>query len=470
MISVVIPVLNEAPTIASVVAFARSSPCVGEVLVVDDGSIDGTPDLAREAGAVVITSTMLGKGASMADGLREARFRTLLYLDGDLRELQPDLIARMTHPLLEGEADFVKARFTRSAGRVTLLTARPLLRTFFPELAHFEQPLAGIVAARRSLLQKLRFENDYGVDIGLLIDAADSGARLAEVDIGHLEHDSQPLENLGEMATQVVRTILTRASRCGRLSAEFIDDVREDELLAHDDLAQVCRRVDGAERVALFDMDGTLLHGRFVHELAHRTGKGRALARYLDRYDMDPDDRARRIAALFADVPKTLFEEIAFTMPLMPGARETVVALRKAGFRVGIVSDSYRVAAEIVRRRVFADFAVAHQMRFCRGRAMGEVTLSKAVEHPRGCPEHPCCKLNLMHHLNDRLGIEPSQILAVGDGVNDVCMLQTAGLSFAFRPTRACVREAAQFVVEGALTDILAVAIPDTEPDFLVAS
>jgi glycosyltransferase involved in cell wall biosynthesis len=67
MISVIIPVLNESPTVASVVAFARRSPGVSEVIVVDDGSIDGTPEEARQAGARVVTSTLLGKGASMED-------------------------------------------------------------------------------------------------------------------------------------------------------------------------------------------------------------------------------------------------------------------------------------------------------------------------------------------------------------------------------------------------------------------
>jgi phosphoserine phosphatase len=155
-------------------------------------------------------------------------------------------------------------------------------------------------------------------------------------------------------------------------------------------------------------------------------------------------------------------------MPLMPGARETVLALRKAGYRVGIVSDSYRVAAEIVRRRVFADFAVAHLMRFRGGRCVGEVALSGALAHPAGCSQHTCCEVNLLHHLADRLGVEREEVLAVGDGENDICLLQAAGTSVAFRSTRARVRAAAQLAVEGALSDILPAVLP--EPEILVAA
>ena len=181
-VSVIIPVLNESARVSAVIRLALRSPLVGEVIVVDDGSIDGTPELAHAAGARVITSTLLGKGASMQDGLLAARHPTLLYLDGDLAGLRDDLVEVMAGPVLRGEADFAKARFSRRAGRVTALTARPLLQTYFPELISFEQPLGGIIAVRKELLQRLTFENDYGVDIGLLIDAHTLGARILEVE------------------------------------------------------------------------------------------------------------------------------------------------------------------------------------------------------------------------------------------------------------------------------------------------
>jgi glucosyl-3-phosphoglycerate synthase len=456
MISVIIPVLNESETIGSVVEFARANPNVKEVIVVDDGSIDGTPESAAAAGASVITSTLLGKGASMEDGMRATSADILLYLDGDLVGLQADLIEAMTEPIARNWADLVKAGFSRRAGRVTTLTARPLLATFFPELASFEQPLSGIVAARRSVLEKMSFETDYGVDVGLLIDAANSGARLAEVNIGHIEHDSQPLEVLGDMATQVTRTILDRAARYGRLHPGQLREICE--VQRQTELAIACSLPPAgtAKELALFDMDGTLLEGRFAVHLANCVGRGHALDGLLDHPYLSTEERAQRIAAVFKDVSRATFEQVAREIPLMPGARETVIALRKAGFQVGIVTDSYSVASEIVRRRVFADFSIGHHMKFHQDVATGKLTFSPAMFHTEGCPHHAYCKLNAMVHLIDRLGIGPEHVLAVGDSENDICLLRAAGRSIAIRPATEQVRDAAKCVVLGDLTEVAA--------------
>jgi len=454
-VTVIVPALNEAETISSVVQFANQSPLVDEVIVVDDGSIDGTPELAYAAGAKVVTSTMLGKGASMEDGMRVAKNEILLYLDGDLAGLIPDLIERMVQPIANNEADFVKAKFTRAAGRVTVLTAKPLLKTYFPELAHFEQPLSGIMAARRSLLQTLRFENDYGVDIGLLIDAAIAKARITEVDVGHVEHDSHPLEVLGEMATQVARALLDRATRCGRHRTSYVAAIKEVERLAMAHPEEVLSRLPQPERLALLDMDGVLLNGRFIRELAEATGKASELAQWLDNQLVGAAERTRRIAKIFAGVPTDVFEGIARAMPLVSGAVEAVVGLRKQGYRVGIVTDSFQIVAETVRRRVFADFSLSNLMRFTRGKASGNVTICPAMVHPDGCREHDVCKLNALRHIMDRTGSAPHQVLAVGDGDNDICLLKAAGTSIAFEPKTESVKAAARHVVQGNLTHVL---------------
>lgn len=457
-ISVIIPALNEAARIRGVIAIARRSPEVHEVIVVDDGSVDETAALAQASGARVLTSTLRGKGASMADGLRAATGDTIVYLDGDLEGLADDIVAKLAAPVAAGRADFVKARFSRSSGRVTTLTAKPLLATLFPELAHFHQPLGGIIAGRRSLFEKLEFENDYGVDVALLIDAHRAGARIEEVDIGHLEHDSQDLEALGEMAKQVVRVLLHRASREGRLTAGQLEEVAEAERRAAARIGVSLRCCGGVDKVALLDMDGTAVRERAVVMLAERTGRLPEVMPWLDRQDVHPRERDRRIAAALAGIPRQTFVAVAHLLTITPGARELVTGLQRAGYRVGLISDSYRMITETVRRRVFADFSVANLLRFRDGLATGEVTPSPWFRHPRGCKEHHLCKSNALAHLAERLGIPASRVLAVGDGSNDVCLVRQAGIGVAFEPKSDGLAQAASLVLHGDLRPVLRAA------------
>jgi hypothetical protein len=209
----------------------------------------------------------------MEDGVRAARGEIVVFLDGDLTGLPASIDGDLVEPIRAGRADFVKASFSRAGGRVTTLTAKPLLETFFPALRHVEQPLGGLVAARRSLLRRLRFETDYGADVGLLIDAAEAHARIEQVHVGRIVHDSQPLEVLGEMAKQVSRVILDRAARRGRLRPRHVREVAEVEWHAQAEIATVLARVGAPPRVALFAIDGVLTQGSFLRALARRTGR-----------------------------------------------------------------------------------------------------------------------------------------------------------------------------------------------------
>ena len=93
-------------------------------------------------------------------------------------------------------------------GRVTELVARPLLNLHLPDLAGFLQPLAGEVAARRELLERLPFPVGYGVEIAMLIDAyREVGLeRMAQVDLGSRQNRHQPLRDLSAMALAVLAT------------------------------------------------------------------------------------------------------------------------------------------------------------------------------------------------------------------------------------------------------------------------
>ncbi|MCL5734466.1 MAG: glycosyltransferase, partial [Actinobacteria bacterium] len=438
-----------------VIGAVRRDPRVCEVIVVDDASIDGTREAAARMGATVIMSSYLGKGASMQDGVMFAKGEVVLFVDGDIKELDANLVQLMVGPIASDEADLVKARFSREAGRVTVLTARPLIGSFFPELSRFEQPLGGIVAAKRSLLANLRLETDYGVDAGLLIDATMKGARIQEVDIGKIDHASQPLEDLGSMAKQVTRVIIDRAWRHGRLSINQIREIEEVERIAAARVLSPTLGVGNGCQFALLDMDGVLVEGRFISTLADQVGVESDLARLLDNALVPDNERNQLVAALFVGVNAELFEEVARSIPLTEGAIETVIGLRQAGYRVGIVTDSYSIAAETVRRRVFADFSIAHIMHFRRRHSTGELSLSPWMLDRGGCMQHDCCKSNVLRNLRDAVGLVPEQTVAVGDGENDACLLREAGISVAFRPRSPLVEMAAKHVIHGSLREVV---------------
>jgi len=441
-VTVVIPALNEAKRIASVVAYALADPATAEVVVVDDSSIDDTATLAREAGARVITSTMLGKGPSMHDGLLAAQCDFVAYLDGDLAGLRPGIVSDLCAPLQRGEADFVKARFGRGGGRVTELTAKPMLKVFFPELAGFGQPLGGIIAARRSLLQQLTFEDGYGVDIGLLVDAHRGGARLAEVDIGSLEHDSQPLHDLTVMANEVSRVIYSRARAAGRLHAEQITAMFETQRQAAAALEYILTRRRGRQRLLLLDMDGTITNSRFALELARATGQEAALMELLDNATDDAATRSDRIAALFRFVHRQQFERVARSAPLRPGVIEFINRMRRAGFMVGVLSDSYFIAADIVRRRVFADFALAHTLQFDADVCTGQVRLNPAFQPQATGEGEPVCKSHVLRRFRaDEQGPPLLECWAVGDNLNDLGLLRLADRAFAIEPKAQALRD-----------------------------
>lgn len=434
--TVVIPALNEAKRISEVVAYALADPATAEVIVVDDSSIDRTAELARRAGAKVLSSSMLGKGASMHDGVAPAQCNLLVYLDGDLTGLRSGIITDLCAPLLRGEADFVKARFGRGGGRVTELTAKPMLKIFFPELAHFSQPLGGIIAARKSLLQALTFEDGYGVDVGLLLDAHLAGAKLAEVDIGALEHDSQPLHDLTLMANEVGRVIFGRARAAGRLHVEQVAAMYESQRQAAAGIDYVLTRRKSRQRLLLLDMDGTVTQSRYAVELARVTGHESALMQMLDGHGDDAATRSENIAKLFQYVHKKKFEQVARGLVIRPGVIEFVNQMRRRGFMVGVVSDSYFVAADIVRRRIFADFAMAHTISFDNDVCTGQMRINPAFfQNSRTTTTAAICKSNVLRQfLTDPNPPAINLTWVVGDNINDLELMRLADRAFAIDP------------------------------------
>ncbi|MBJ7328882.1 MAG: glucosyl-3-phosphoglycerate synthase [Solirubrobacteraceae bacterium] len=241
-VSVVLPARDEAATIGPILDALLPLREVGAIdqLLVVDHSTDGTADIARERGAEVHAQgalcpdygRVLGKGDAMWRALSVATGDVVCFLDADTEAFGAHFATGLIGPVASrGDVQLAKARYRRpfrstggtaptGGGRVTELTARPLLNALFPALAGFEQPLAGEVAIRRDLLERLPVLCGYAVDVALLIDAwrAVGLDALVQVDLDERQNRHQALERLSPMAFEVTAAILRRAHEDGRVA------------------------------------------------------------------------------------------------------------------------------------------------------------------------------------------------------------------------------------------------------------
>lgn len=211
-VSIIIPAYNEEKNIKKVIKLVQknSNNIVDEIIVVDNASTDNTNKIAQSTGVTVLQCNNKGKGYAMEMGLHYAKNPIIVFLDADVNNYSNDLVQLLTTPIIEDKADFVKSMFERKGGRVTELVAKPLLEILFPDMYKFSQPLSGMIAGKKSFFEKLNFEKDYGVDIGILIDMIKLGARVEEVEIGKINNDSQDWLQLEKMSREVMTAIFKR--------------------------------------------------------------------------------------------------------------------------------------------------------------------------------------------------------------------------------------------------------------------
>ena len=429
MVTVIIPTLNEQATIGEVVRKIEKENCVDEILIIDDKSLDETIKNARSSKVKIYTSTKLGKGVSMREGMLLAQNDIIVYLDADILTYPANVAELLTAPVLKDKADFVKSYFGRQAGRVTELVAKPLISLLFPDLAHFSQPLSGMIAGKKTFFEKLRFENDYGVDIGLLIDMYNIGARIEEVDLGYIENRMNSIEQLSKMSVEVTRAILLRAEKAKKTNLEVLENIS----LIRDQMDfAIKEKLVGLKKMLIFDMDNTILHKSFITVLAEKYKFKDQLLSIVSE-NSNPYTRTKLIARLLKGLSIRQILDTADSIPKTDGFESVVKVFRENGYVCGIISDSYDCVTNHLVNRYNLDFSIANELEFSGGIATGEVKVpSVFVKNKESKCNHDFCKSNAMREVAKRYNIDLMNIIAIGDSEPDICMVKQSGIGIAF--------------------------------------
>ncbi len=204
-----------------------------------------------------------------------------------------------------------------------------------------------------------------------------------------------------------------------------------------------------SKRLVVMDMDSTLIRIEIIDELARRHGvvdRVAAITRRAMAGELDFEASLRERVGLLAGMREADAREVATALPLTDGAPELLRVLRRLGYKTAVISGGFTFAANTLKDQLGLDYAYANELEIRDG------LLTGAVLDPIVTPER---KAALLRAIARREGITPSQTIAIGDGANDLLMLEAAGLGIAFHAKPKLEAAADTSISAGGLDRIL---------------
>lgn len=194
-------------------------------------------------------------------------------------------------------------------------------------------------------------------------------------------------------------------------------------------------------KMVVFDMDNTVLQGRFIDACAKKYNFRQALA-LIRNIDKNSISLAKRIGSFLKAKPVPELIKVADDIPIIRDIPDVVKELKQRRYDVGIICDSYDIVAHHVAKKIGADFYLSYELRHIENICTGEVTIPKYFHYceESSCP-HPVCKTNALRHLCRQQNVTLQNCIVVGDCETDACMLGHAGIGVAFRTSGELVRK-----------------------------
>lgn len=199
----------------------------------------------------------------------------------------------------------------------------------------------------------------------------------------------------------------------------------------------------------VMDMDSTAIQIECIYEIAKLAGVGELVSAITEsamRGELDFEQSLRRRVGTLKGAPESILQQVRENLPLMPGLVETIQTLQKYGWKTAIASGGFTYFADYLKALLQFDFAASNQFDIEDGKLTGLV---------KGDVVDAQYKAKTLQHLLEEYGIDSRHSIAIGDGANDLAMMNVAGLGVAFH-AKPKVQQQAQIVVNFAdLTALL---------------
>jgi phosphoserine phosphatase len=202
-------------------------------------------------------------------------------------------------------------------------------------------------------------------------------------------------------------------------------------------------------RLAVFDMDSTLIQAEVIDELAKAAGVGEQVAAITERAmhgELDFRASFKERLALLEGLPESVLEEVGASLRLTEGAETLFAELKRLGYKTAILSGGFSYFARQLQHKLGIDYVYANELQIVDGKLTG-VAVEPIVDAQR--------KADLLQQLAEKEGLRLEQTIAVGDGANDLPMLGQAGLGVAFRAKPLVKQSAKQAISTLGLDGIL---------------
>ncbi|NTW49089.1 MAG: phosphoserine phosphatase SerB [Chlorobiales bacterium] len=224
---------------------------------------------------------------------------------------------------------------------------------------------------------------------------------------------------------------------------EITDELGVDIAFQEDDIFRRNRRLIG------FDMDSTLIEVEVIDELAKAAGVGdqvSAITESAMRGELDFTESFKRRVGLLKGLDESVLQGIAERLPMSEGAERLFSTLRALGFKTAILSGGFNYFGRHLQKKLGVDYVYANELEIENGKVTGNVT-GIVVDGKR--------KAQLLQEIAQKESIRMEQVIAVGDGANDLPMLSVAGLGIAFRAKPIVRKTAKQAISTVGLDGIL---------------